>query len=166
MEIMCSNCHQVWRISSGQFLAAKLKFAFGADEHTFICPNCHTENVVTKQQFEASGPQIPVTGNIAQIKAQFGHPPGAANDGASPPTNPVTAPEPSRQIRAVVLERGVSLRRDHNPMAEVMGKLRQGEAVNIVDTWINGDEVWVLIGPERWTPIEENGEVLLELKDE
>src|SRR5512142_24399 len=102
MEIMCSKCQQVWRLSSGQFLASKLKFAFGAHEETFVCPNCHTENIVTKQQFEASGPQIPVTGNDAQIRGHFGHPPGAANDGASPPTNPVTAPEPSRHVRAVV----------------------------------------------------------------
>jgi hypothetical protein len=166
MEITCSNCHQTWRVSSGQFLAARLKFAFGADEHTFVCPNCQAENVISKGQFETTDGQIPVTGNYSQIKREFGHPPSAANDGASAPTNPVTAPEPSRQIHAVVLERGVSLRRDHNPMAEVMGKLRQGEEVNIVDTWINGDEVWVLMGPERWTPVEQDGEALLELLDE
>jgi len=166
MEIMCSNCYHVWRLSSGQFLAARLKFAFGADQHTLVCPNCHTENAISKQQFEASSPQIPVTGNYSQIKEQFGHPPGASNDGASPPTNPVTAPEPSRQLHAVVLERGVSLRMDHNPTAEVMGKLRKGEEVDIMDTWMKGDEVWVLIGPERWTPIEQDGVALLELMDE
>ncbi len=165
MEIQCSNCHQIWRISSGQFLTAKLKFAFGAQERTFICPNCHTENAISKQQFEASSTQIPVTGNYSQIKEHWGHPPGAANDGASPPTNPVTAPEPSSQLHAIVLERGVSLRRDHNPMAEVMGKLHKGEEVAIVDTWENGDEIWAQIGPEYWTPIEEDGEALLELMD-
>lgn len=166
MEITCSNCHQTWRVSSGQFLAARLKFAFGADEHTFICPNCQAQNVISKGQFETTDGQIPVTGNYSQIKEEFGHPPAAANDGASAPTNPVTAPEPSRQLHAVVLERGVVLRMDHNPMAEVMGQLRKGEEVNIADTWINGDEVWVLIGPERWTPVEQDGEALLELMDE
>lgn len=166
MEITCSNCHQTWRVSSGQFLAARLKFAFGADEHTFICPNCQTENVISKWQLETTDGQIPVTGNYSQIKEGFGHPPAAANDGASAPTNPVTAPEPSRQLHAVVLERGVSLLREHNPMSEVMGKLHQGEKVNIVDTWINGEELWVLIGPERWTPVQQDGEALLELMDE
>jgi hypothetical protein len=167
MEITCSNCHQTWRVSSGHFLAAKLKFAFGAHEHAFVCPNCHAKNVISKHEFEVSDPQLPVTGNQPEMQTYMAHPPRAANDGASPPTNPVTAPEPSAgQYHAVVLERGLHLLRDHNPTAEIMGKLRKGEEVTIVDTWVNGDEVWVQIGPERWTTVEQDGEALIELKNE
>src|SRR5512133_536742 len=167
MEIACSNCHQTWQVSSGNFLAAKLKLAFGAHEHEFVCPNCGTKNVISKQQFETTDGQIPVTGNYSQTRERFGHPPSAANDGASAPTNPVTAPEPSgRQHHAVVLERGLSLQMDHKPDAEIVGTLHKGEEVTILDTWTDGKTTWVQIGPERWAAVEQNGEALIELMDE
>jgi len=167
MEITCSNCHQTWRVSSGHFLAAKLKFAFGAHEHAFICPNCHTKNVVSKHEFEVSDPQMPVTGAPTLLDADTKHHDHAHSPGGSAPTNPESAPEASTpRYHAVVLERGLHLLRDHNPTAEIMGELRRGEDVTIVDTWINGDEVWVQIGPERWTTVEQDGRALIELMDE
>ena len=164
MEITCFNCMHTWRLSKGQFLVARLRFVFGDHEHTFICPNCHAGNVISKQEFEASDSQIPVTGGDPQAGSRLAYPPRAGNDGSPPPTNPVTAPKgTARRVQAVVLQSGLPLRRDHKANAETVDTMKQGERVTILDTWTDGENLWVQFGPERWAAIDQDGDALIEL---
>ncbi len=67
--------------------------------------------------------------------------------------------------QAVVQVRGVEARRDHSNWAEIMGSFSQGETITIVDTWSDGEDTWVKLGPERWVNVEQDGEPVLELLD-
>lgn len=171
MEINCVNCKQTWQVSAVQLLAAKIKFGLGLISHTFICPNCQARNVVPITEFESSDhpkPLVPITGehDHSDILTQH-HPPRADNDGGSAPVNPIPAPKPrGRQVHAEVLERGVKLLREHHWSAELMGTLYKGQRIAILDTWTNGDDTWIQIGPERWARLEEDGQPLLQLLDE
>jgi hypothetical protein len=92
------------------------------------------------------------------------HPPRADNDPAPAPTNPIPSPEPSsKELHAIVLASGLPLRREHHRKAEIMGTLQEDEHVIILDTWSNGDDTWIQLGPERWAPIEQDGKALIEL---
>src|SRR5512138_1615406 len=101
MRITCFNCKQNWQISTGQYLAARLKDRLGFKEHTFVCPNCDARNVVAEHDFETTDNQIPVTGGDLEggVHTEH-HPPRADNDGAAAPINPVPAPDPAsvRQV--------------------------------------------------------------------
>ena len=168
MEITCVNCKQTWRVSPGQLLAARIRFGLGFIDHPFTCPNCHTKNIVTVTEFEKSdhpSPLVPVTGDQTQLDIHpEHHPPRAENDDASAPTNPEPGPDSSsRQVHAIVLERGLPLLREPNPMAETMAKLRKGEKITILNTWTDGEDTWVQLGPERWATIEQDGVVVIEL---
>jgi hypothetical protein len=73
-------------------------------------------------------------------------------------------PELTRdQIHAIVLEKGVRLLRDHNLTTVEMGRIYKNEHIVILDTWTNGEEFWVQLGPERWALVDENGEPLIRL---
>ena len=167
MEITCFSCHQNWQITSGQFLGTRLKFALGAHEQAFACPNCQAKNVISEHTFTTSDPQLLVTPENDPRKQGHHHPRRADNDPSPAPTNPIPSPErTSKELHAIVLERGLPLRREHHRDAEIMGALRKDEHVIILDTWSNGDDVWIQLGPERWSPIEQNGEALLQLLDD
>ena len=171
MEITCANCKQTWQPSAAQVLAARIKFRLGSVEHAWTCPNCRAKNVITASEFEQSDHPtalVPALNDRGQLDIQTEHhPPRAENDGAPAPLNPVRGPDPNgRQVHAVVLERGLPLRREPNPMAEIMDKLRKGGRISILNTWTDGEDTWVQLGPERWTTIEHDGEVAIELLNE
>jgi len=54
MDLTCFNCKETWDVPQTQILGAKLKFALGFDDHEFLCPNCDTKNMITKEEFEKS----------------------------------------------------------------------------------------------------------------
>lgn len=166
MEITCFNCHQTWQLTSGQFLGARLKFALGAHEQEFGCPNCQAKHLISEHTFRTSDPQRPVTTENDPRKRIPRHPARADNDPASPPINPIQAPDTdTRPVHAIVLEPGLRLLREHNPMSETMGTIHKDEHIIILDTWTDGSDVWIQLGPERWATIEDNGERLIELLD-
>ncbi|MFT3891385.1 MAG: hypothetical protein QM730_07100 [Anaerolineales bacterium] len=121
--------------------------------------------MLSKDKFKAADSQIPVPADLTDEEAPTQpHPRRADNDPAGAPTNPVPFPEPGpNQLHAIVLDRGLRLLRDHNPMAVEMGSIHKGEHIIILDTWTNGEEFWVQLGPERWAMVEENGEALIRL---
>jgi hypothetical protein len=171
MEITCPNCKQTWQPSAAQVLAARIKFGLGSVEHAWTCPNCHAKNVITANEFEQSdhpAPLVPALNDRGQLNIQTEHyPPRAENDGAPAPTNPVLGPDPNgRRVHAVVLERGLPLLREPNPMAETMDTLHKGQRIRILNTWTDGEDIWVQLGPERWATIERDGEVVIELLNE
>ena len=165
MRISCYNCYQVWKIPTGAMRAAKLRFRLGTPVQTFLCPHCQTENVITQQEYSTSDVQIPVPGKSAQVEdKRLNHPARADNDPASAPTNPISSPAPhNSELHAIVLDKELQLRRNHHPKAEVMGSLRTGEHILILDTWEDGKDIWIQLGPERWSTIEENGKPLIQL---
>jgi hypothetical protein len=149
-------------------MAARIKFGLGSVEHAWTCPNCRAQNVITASEFEQSdhsAPLVPALNDRGQLDIQAGHhPPRAENDGAPAPTNPVPGPDPNgSQIHALVLERGLPLLREPNPMAETMDTLHKGERISILNTWTDGEDTWLQLGPERWATIERDGEVVIEL---
>lgn len=171
MEITCVNCKQTWKVSAGQLLAARIRYGLGFIDHPFTCPNCHTRNIVTVTEFEGSdhpSPLAPVMDDRGQLDIHPEHHPARAqNDGARAPTNPVRVPEPTdSQVHAIVLKRGLPLLREPNPMAETMAKLSKGEKITILNSWTDGANTWVQLGPERWATIEQDGEVVIELLNE
>lgn len=171
MEITCVNCKQTWEVTPGQMLASRIKFGLGFIEQALTCPHCHIKNVIPATEFEKSdhpSPVVPVTGDQKQLDIQTEHyPPRADNDGASAPTNPEPGPRAtSRAVRAVVLERGLPLLRDHNWTAETMDTLSKGQTIDIVDSWTDGEHTWVQLGPERWALIEQEGQPALDLLDQ
>ena len=163
MDITCFNCNQTWEVPAGQMLVARLRFGLGLVHHSFTCPNCHAKNVITATEFESSdhpSPLVPVTDDRRQLDNDAEHRPAHAdNDRGPAPTNPIQAPEQTAQpVHAVVLERGLPLLRDHYWNAETMDTLHQGEKMIILDTWTDGDDTWVQLGPERWALIEQEGQ--------
>jgi hypothetical protein len=169
MEITCVNCKHTWQAASGQILAARIKFGLGFVDHVMICPNCHTKNVIPATEFEASdhpSPLVPITGPDDHSDTLTHHPARADNDRDSAPTNPVPGPDRNgKQVHAVVLARGVNLLRDHHWKAETMDSLSKGQKVTILDSWSNGEETWVQLGPERWALTEQDGRPLFEILD-
>lgn len=170
MQITCSSCKQTWDVPAGQVLAAKLKFALGFHEHTFICPNCETKNVVSGEEFRAaasSDQQIPVTGTDPYTVTHAEPETHARRAGGEAPVNPIPGPEPgSAERHGIVMVRSLNVRRDHSMRAETMAGLRKGERVKILDTWTDGDDIWAQLGPERWVAILYDGDGFIELLDE
>lgn len=163
MEITCFNCNQTWEVPQAHILGAKLKFALGFDEHGFICPNCDTKNVITKQDFEVAmkAPQPAAPGGDVK--------PAGGIVGKSGRAKPVTGPGPAlsgRQRQGVVIVRSLHVRKDHSTKAETVAGLVRGDKVTILNTWTDGENTWAQLGPDRWAAIEHNGEALIELTDE
>jgi len=69
------------------------------------------------------------------------------------------------QCDAIVRVRGVEARMDHNKWSEIIGSFSKGQKITIVDTWTDGVNTWVQLGPERWINIEQDGEPVLDLID-
>lgn len=172
MEITCFECQQTWEPPGSHIAAAKLRFGLGSTEYAFACPNCDAKNVITENEFRSAshpGNMIPVTGAAAsQNDGDTGQTPQHAdNSQASAPTNPVPGPEASagRQRHGVVVSRALPARREPSIWAEIMGEVGRDEQVTILDMQTDGENTWAQIGPERWVPVEQDGETLIQLTD-
>lgn len=169
MDITCYKCKNTWEVPTGTILSARLKHALGYKEYAFTCPNCGAKNEFTPDEFHSRDlPQnvVPVTGGTSEPGSNDHAHLERKNTARYAPTNPVESPGlKSGQQQAVIRARGVEARRDHSNWAEVMGAFGQGERITIVDTWTDGENTWVQLGPERWINIEQDGEPVLDLVD-
>jgi hypothetical protein len=172
MEMTCFECQQTWEPPGSQIAAAKLRFGLGSTEYAFACPNCDAKNVITEDEFRSAshpGNMIPVTGAAASQSDEDAEqqPPRADNSRGSAPTNPVPGPEtPAGQGRhGVVVLRTLPARREPNIWAEIMGEVGKNEQVTILEMRTDGENTWAQIGPERWVPVEQDGETLIQLTD-
>jgi hypothetical protein len=169
LQITCYNCKTIFELPKASMRSAKLKYALGHKEYTFTCPNCGAKNGLTADEFHSQDhPQVvvPVTGAQAAPEQVEDTLPSRTNETATrAPTNPVEGPDPeaAQRRQAVVRVRGVEARRDHSIWSEVMGSFSQGERITILDTWSDGEDTWVQLGPERWVNIEQDGESVIEL---
>jgi hypothetical protein len=170
LEITCYKCKNTYVVPAGALLNARLKYALGYKEYKFTCPNCGAKNALTPEEFRSNDiPQavVPVTGTPSQTGRadKEGFSLGNKLAGRAP-TNPVDDPGDEMQQRdAIVQVRDVEARRDHSSWSEVMGTFSKGERITIVDTWTDGENTWVKLGPERWINIEQDGEPVLDLID-
>ena len=171
MEITCYKCKNTFEVSAGAMLTARLKYTLGYKEFKFTCPNCGAKNALTAGEFRSDDiPQtvVPVTGTPPQTGQTDKERSSIGNKqlAGRAPTNPVDDPGDEMQQRdAIVRVRGVEARRDHSNWSEVMGSFSKGEKITIVDTWTDGENTWVNLGPERWINIEQEGEPVLDLID-
>jgi hypothetical protein len=151
MQITCFNDQYVWTVNGMAMAAAKLRFALGFADTTFICPKCHKGNVVSKANFQASAnaPQ----GGVAS------KPPGPAS------VIPGFGSPFSGQRHGTVIVRSLHVRKDHSTKAETMAGLVRGDRVDIIGTWSDGKNTWAQLGPERWSAVVYNGEALIKLDD-
>ena len=171
MDITCYNCKAVYEVPDSTMRNAGLKYALGYKEYTFTCPNCGAKNGLSYDEFHSyNKPQtvVPVTGAESL--------PGHVDMEQSmnnrelvgrAPTNPVEDPgsEIQQRRQAVVRVRGVEARRDHSNWSEIVGAFSKGETITIIETWSDGEDTWVKLGPERWINIEQDGEPVLDLID-
>jgi hypothetical protein len=85
MDLTCFSCKKTWDVSQAHILGAKLKFGLGFKEHTFVCPNCDSKNVITRDVFEA------------ELKEAENPAPPAPKPVAAAPTAPKPQPIPQPQ---------------------------------------------------------------------
>jgi hypothetical protein len=151
MQITCFNDQNTWTVSGINIAAAKLRFALGFAEETFICPKCGKGNKVSKADFQA-----------AMNSPQTGVSPKPAG-----PAAPMPGPGPvlATARHGTVLVRSLHVRKDHSTQAETMAGLVKGNKVDIIATWSDGKNTWAQLGPERWSAIVYNGESLIQLDD-
>jgi hypothetical protein len=161
LEITCYNCKTTYDVPKGTILSARLRYVLGHKEFPFACPNCDAKNILSSEAFRSNDiPQavIPVTGaqSVPGLAYLVGH----------APTNPVEGPGlEMKQYDAIVRGRGAEARIDHSIWSEIAGAFSKGEKLSIVDTWSDGENTWVQLGPERWINLEQDGEPVLDLID-
>jgi hypothetical protein len=169
MDVTCYNCKTIFTVPKGSMRSARLKFALGYKEYLFTCPNCGAKNSLTADDFDSyDRPEVvvPVTSAKSAPESVEEVLPSRTNETATKaPANPVEGPNAEMRRPAVVRVRGVEARRDHSNWAEVMGAFSKGERIMILNTWSDGENTWVRLGPERWVNIEQNGEPVLDLID-
>jgi hypothetical protein len=163
MEITCFNDKNTWKVTPINIAAAKLRFALGFADTTFICPKCGKGNDVSKAEFQAAmnRPEVaatpapggvPSTGIAGKIAA------------SRPPVGPGPA-MPAPQRHGVVIVRSLHVRKDHSTTSETMAGLRKGDKVTVIGTWTDGKNTWAQLGPDRWAAIIYNDEPLIEISD-
>ncbi len=169
MDITCYRCKTIFTVPEGSMRIARLKHALGYKDFLFTCPSCGAKNSLTAEEFHTNDhPEVivPVTGAKSAPKTMEEVFLSRTNESATPaPTNPVEGPDSEMRRQAIVRLRGVETRRDHNNWAEITGGFSQGERITILNTWSDGENTWVQLGPERWVNLDQNGEPVLDLID-
>lgn len=79
---------------------------------------------------------------------------------------PVEEQNAPAEKQGVVNVRSLPIYEDHNTRAKVIGGLVEGNPLNILETWTDGNNTWGRLGPEQWVPIHNDGENLVELTNE
>jgi hypothetical protein len=78
-----------------------------------------------------------------------------------------TAAEKAAQPKkGIVYVRSLRVRKDHNTDSEVVAGLVAGNEVIILETYIDGKNIWAKIGPDQWAAIEYEGETLIKYSDQ
>jgi len=72
------------------------------------------------------------------------------------------APTTPQKRNGVVRARSLQVRKEHNANADVVAGLKAGDKVTILETWIDGKNIWVRIGDSQWAAMVYNGETYIE----
>lgn len=63
--------------------------------------------------------------------------------------------------KGVVTVRSLHVRKDHSTKAETVAGLVKDEEVTFTETWTDGKDTWVKIGPDKWAAMIYNGETYI-----
>lgn len=66
--------------------------------------------------------------------------------------------------KGVVQVRSLHIRKDHTTASQGVGGLVRGDEVTILDTWTDGKDTWVKIGPDQWAAMLYDGETYIKLQ--
>jgi len=56
------------------------------------------------------------------------------------------------EIKAMVITDALNIREDHDPNARIIGHLKERDEVTILDTWTQGNNIWVKLKPDTGLP--------------
>ena len=62
------------------------------------------------------------------------------------------APVVPAEIKAVVITDALNIREDHDPNARILGHLKEQDKVTVIDTWTQGNNIWVKLKPDAHLP--------------
>ena len=82
MELICFYCHKPYNVNPAEAASAVIDYTFGKKTHNFVCDNCHKDNAVTKDAYNAA-------------KEAEKNPTPVAGAGTKPVAKPVAQPAPS-----------------------------------------------------------------------
>ncbi len=68
--------------------------------------------------------------------------------------------------KGIVNVRSLRIRKDHNTTSEVVAGLIAGNEVLILETWVDGKNIWAKLGPDQWAAMEYEGEIFIKYVDE
>jgi hypothetical protein len=186
MELTCTYCKKPFNVNPAEAASAVIDYTFGKKTHNFVCDNCHKENSVTKEAYNAAkdaaekpqpvaGPKpvaMPVAAPVAKppVIKPVAAPAPAPKPVAKPA--PTMAPQPispvgmpaAKKRTAVVTTRSLHVRKDHSTTSETMAGLNKGDKVEVLTTWSDGKNTWAQIGPDRWAAMVYNGDTLMEFE--
>jgi hypothetical protein len=53
------------------------------------------------------------------------------------------------EMKAVVVTDALNIRADHDPNAKILGHLKEHDEVTVIDTWTEGNNIWVKLKPDK-----------------
>ena len=66
----------------------------------------------------------------------------------TPPIKPI----PLTEKKAVVVTEGLHIREDHAPNAKILGHLKKQDEVTVLETVMEGNNIWVKLKPDAHLP--------------
>lgn len=170
MQITCFNDRNTWTVGPVEMAAARLRFALGFPEETFICPKCHKGNKVSKAEFQAALNAPPVAAAPKPVGPAAPPPVSAPGLGPVPGHMPqVTAQGPGPSIggpkKGTVLVRSLRVRKGHSTKDPVVAGLVKGQRIEITSTWTDGTDTWAQLGPDQWSAVVYKGQAMIDLDE-
>jgi hypothetical protein len=170
MNITCFNDGNVWSPNGVEIAAAKLRFALGFPEETFICPKCHKPNKISKADFQmalnapaAAAPAPKPAGPAAPAPVNAPGQGWLAGHTMTVPAGPMAGPALATAKSGTVLARSLRVRKGHSKADPVVAGLVKGQKITVQATWTDGKDTWAQLGPDQWAAVVYNGEALIDL---
>ncbi|MEW6403431.1 MAG: hypothetical protein AB1649_16670 [Chloroflexota bacterium] len=99
-----------------------------------------------------------------KLSSKLSAPQAAQKPTSERPTQPAPVRSvPTFKQPGIVKARSLLVRRDHSMNAETVSTLRNGERVNVLETWTDGRDTWARIGNGQWVAMTYNGQTYIEL---
>ncbi|MDD2921075.1 MAG: hypothetical protein PHQ36_02220 [Anaerolineales bacterium] len=76
--------------------------------------------------------------------------------------NPV--PPTAFPKKAVVVTPSLHIRKDHSVTSETVGGLKEGDEVDVLGVWNDGENAWCKLGEGKWAAMKYNGNTLMKYK--
>lgn len=71
--------------------------------------------------------------------------------------------EASKPKTGTVIVRSLRVRKDHSVDSPVVEGLAKGDKISISNIWVDGNNMWAQLGPDKWSAIKYNNEELIDL---